>query len=292
MDILIGADPEFFVCDKDGKYISAHGLVSGTKKAPLPVKDGAVQVDGMALEFNINPAKDLAQFTTNISSVLTQLREMVDPSLDFKFDPVAPFGKELIEAQPLEARELGCDPDFNAWNGGQPNPRPDSNFDFRTASGHIHIGWTKDEDINNPDHLEACIMVTKQLDIALGIAEPLWCEPNARKTLYGELGAFRPKHYGVEYRVLSNAWLRSEKLRTLVYSTAKKAVDNLYKGNNYANYVDNVSYLKGRNAYDYASSYLDYIKVCEIFGGTEGDAVFRNWQKSFGTRPPKRIYLS
>ena len=292
MDILIGADPEFFVSDKDGKYISAHGLVSGTKKTPLPVKDGAVQVDGMALEFNINPAKSLAQFTTNISSVLTQLREMVSPSLDFKFDPVAKFGKKLIEAQPLEARELGCDPDFNAWNGGQPNPRPDALSDIRTASGHIHIGWTKDEDINNPDHLEACIMVTKQLDIALGIAEPLWCEPNDRKTLYGALGAFRPKHYGVEYRVLSNAWLRTEKLRTLVYSTAKKAVDDLYRGSNYASYVDDVSYLKGRNAYDYVSSYLNYSKVCEIFGVAEGDAAFRNWQKSFGTRPPKRIYLS
>ena len=291
MDILIGADPEFFVCDKDGKYISAHGLVSGTKKTPLPVKDGAVQVDGMALEFNINPAKNLAQFTTNISSVLTQLREMVDPSFDFKFDPVAPFGKELIEAQPLEARELGCDPDFNAWNGGQPNPRPDSYFDFRTASGHIHIGWTKDEDINNPDHLEACIMVTKQLDIALGIAEPLWCEPNARKTLYGELGAFRPKHYGVEYRVLSNAWLRTEKLRKLVYFTTKRAVDDLYKGTNYARYVGDVSYLKDLNAYNYVFSYLSYNKVYEIFGA-EGDAVFQNWQKSFNTRPPKRIYLS
>lgn len=292
MDILIGADPEFFVYDQNGKYVSAHGLVSGTKKTPLPVKDGAVQVDGMALEFNINPAKDLAEFTTNISSVLSQLRGMVSPSLNFKFDPVAKFGKELIEAQPLEARELGCDPDFNAWEGGAPNPRPDANTDFRTASGHIHIGWTKDEDINNPDHLEACMMVTKQLDCTLGVAEPLWCEPNERKTLYGKLGAFRPKHYGVEYRVLSNAWLRTEKLRQLVYSSAKHAVNNLYRGTDYARYINRVSDIDGRDAYDYASSYLNFQRVRDIFGVEMAETVFKNWNKSFGTRPPKRIYLS
>jgi hypothetical protein len=292
MDILIGADPEFFVCDKGGKYISAHGLVSGTKKTPLPVVNGAVQVDGMALEFNIDPAKDLNQFTNNISSVLSQLRSMVEPSLDFKFDPVAPFGKEVIDVQPLEARELGCDPDFNAWHNGQPNPRPNADFDFRTASGHIHIGWTKDEDINNPDHLEACIMVTKQLDCSLGVSEPLWCEPNNRKELYGKLGAFRPKPYGVEYRVLSNAWLRTERLRELVYTSAKKAVDDLYKGINYANYVDGPNQLTGRNGYDYASSYLSYHTVGAMFGNERADKVFSNWHKSMGTRPPKRIYLS
>lgn len=290
MDILIGADPEFFVVDKDGKYVSAHGLVSGTKKDPLPVDNGAVQVDGMALEFNIKPAASKEQFVSNISSVLTQLRGMVDPSLEFKFDPVATFGKELIESQPLEARELGCDPDFDAWQDGKPNPRPNANFDFRTASGHIHIGWTKDEDINNPDHLEACMMVTKQLDACLGVAEPLWCEPNKRKELYGKLGAFRPKPYGVEYRVLSNAWLRTPKLQQFVYSMTKKAVDDLYKGTNYSHYTSIGTLTHNKSAWDYASVYTMHT-LSSIFG-YEAEIAFNNWNKSFSKKPVSRIYLS
>lgn len=289
MEILIGADPEFFVYDQNGKYVSAYGLVSGTKKSPLPVTNGAVQVDGMALEFNINPAKDVTTFVNNIESVLSQLREMVPPSLSFRFDPVADFGKELIQSQPLEARELGCDPDFNAWENGAPNPRPDADFDFRTASGHIHIGWTKDEDVNNPDHLEACIMVTKQLDTMLGIAEPLWCEPNKRKTLYGNLGAFRPKPYGMEYRVLSNAWLRSPKLRQLVYSAAKTAVDALYGGTSYYKYVDLVT-MDERGRYNFVMAYL-YNTVYGLFGASMTESVFNSWYKSMRVSNTPRKYL-
>jgi hypothetical protein len=244
MDILIGADPELFVRDKTGKYVSAHGLVSGTKKNPLPVEHGAVQVDGMALEFNINPAKNAEEFTGRIQAVLASLNSMIPGHLTFAFDPVADFGKELIDKQPDEAKELGCDPDFNAYMDGAPNPRPDANTDFRTASGHIHIGWTNGEDVTNPDHLEACMMVTKQLDCVLGITEFVWCEPNKRKELYGKLGTFRPKHYGVEYRVLSNAWLRSDKLQKLVYTVAHNAVSDLYNGRKYysdaSNWVDSI----------------------------------------------------
>ena len=56
--ILVGCDPEVFVA-KGGKFISAHGMIPGTKKAPHKVERGAVQVDGMALEFNIDPAASL-----------------------------------------------------------------------------------------------------------------------------------------------------------------------------------------------------------------------------------------
>ena len=57
MQLLLGADPEAFVVLKDGGIpVSAHGLLPGTKDKPFPVEKGAVQVDGMAAEFNIEPA--------------------------------------------------------------------------------------------------------------------------------------------------------------------------------------------------------------------------------------------
>ena len=57
MNILIGADPELFVM-KNGKFHSADDLIPGSKDEPYPVENGAVKVDGMALEFNIRPALD------------------------------------------------------------------------------------------------------------------------------------------------------------------------------------------------------------------------------------------
>ena len=49
----IGADPEVFVADSlTNTFVSAHDLVPGTKLEPFAVNKGAVQVDGMALEFN------------------------------------------------------------------------------------------------------------------------------------------------------------------------------------------------------------------------------------------------
>lgn len=225
MKIMVGADPEIFMF-QDGRPVSAHGAVAGTKHDPLKVKDGAVQVDGMALEFNIDPADSAEKFVGNIESVLATLRNMV-PGFDLIPQPVAEFGEEYIKQQPKEALVLGCDPDFNAWNRGKVNPRPNGNNPFRTAAGHVHIGWTNDVDPHNPQHKNAGIMLVKQLDFYLGLPSLLYDHDSKRRTMYGALGAFRPKPYGVEYRVLSNVWLSSKELMSWVYNNTVLAVNRL-----------------------------------------------------------------
>ena len=59
-NILIGCDPEVFV-KQNGVFRSAHGLIRGDKKNPQKIRSGAVQVDGMALEFNIDPARTIGR---------------------------------------------------------------------------------------------------------------------------------------------------------------------------------------------------------------------------------------
>lgn len=228
MDFKIGADPEFFV-RKDGEFISAHGLIEGTKKNPLKVPGGAVQVDGMALEFNINPATTFKEFDDNIRSVLNALRKMVPRDIEFIFTPVADFKRGYIDAQPEEARRLGCDPDFNAYTG-KANVAPNAEKPFRTASGHIHIGWAEGMDIDDVDHIEACQMMVKQLDVTLGLPSLVWDTNTKRRELYGNAGAYRPKPYGVEYRVLSNVWVNNAELRQFVYEQAEYAFTKLLAG--------------------------------------------------------------
>lgn len=239
MNIMIGCDPELFV-KQAGKFVSGFGMVKGDKKNPHKVENGAVQVDGHALEFNIDPADNEKTFLSNIESVLTQLRAMV-PDYELVADPVAQFTMDYLQSMPDEANELGCDPDFNAWEEGEANPRPDGNVDFRTGGGHVHIGWTKDMDVNDPGHIEACIMLTKELDYYLGVPSLFWDGNDKRREMYGAPGAFRVKSYGVEYRSLSNAWLRTPELQAFVYRMTRLAVKNLLDGKSMVNTYGDVA---------------------------------------------------
>jgi len=228
-EFLIGADPEFFI-ERNGTPVSAFGMVPGDKKNPLPVDKGAVQVDGMALEFNISPASTFEEFDNNLDTVLAALLEMV-PGYKMYEHPVAHFGKDYIDAQPEAAKILGCEPDFNAYTK-EPNPTPNVDTPFRTASGHIHIGWTKDVDPYDPGHFEACCTLTKMLDLTLGVPSLIWDRDTERRKLYGKAGCFRPKSYGMEYRVLSNTWLTKKHLRALVYHETLAAVEELFNNEN------------------------------------------------------------
>lgn len=235
IEILVGADPEIFMFDKAGKPVSAHGAVPGDKKNPHKVQDGAVQVDGMALEFNINPAATAEEFSHHLQSVMSTLAAMV-PDYELRPVPVAEFGAAYLAKQPMEALELGCEPDYCAWTDGAVNPRPNGKADFRTGAGHVHIGWDKDIDIDDPVHREACVMASKQLDWSLGLGSMLYDNNAAakkRRQLYGAAGCFRPKSYGVEYRTLSNSWLASKELMEWVFSTTKKSIEDLMEGKAY-----------------------------------------------------------
>lgn len=229
-EFTLGADPEVFVVPKGSdKPVSAYGLIPGNKKEPKKVAYGAVQVDGMALEFNIDPAKGEAGFLRNLDAVMDQLVKMV-PGYVLYDKPVAHFGGDYIKAQPKEASQLGCDPDFNAYTGKR-NNTPNVDTPFRTAAGHVHIGWTDGVDPFDPGHFEACRVLAKTLDAYLGLPSLLWDDDVQRRELYGRAGAFRPKPYGMEYRTLSNRWLRGDKpqLRKLVYNNTINAIKQAFK---------------------------------------------------------------
>lgn len=242
MEVLVGADPELFV--KDGsKFVSAHGLIPGSKAEPHPVDRGAVQVDGMALEFNIDPAATKDEFRININTVKDTLIKMVGHEVVAA--PTADFGYEYIRGQPFEARELGCEPDFNAYTGEE-NPRPNVDAPFRTGAGHIHIGWTNGQPMTSA-HLLTCQKVVKELDVVLGVPSLLIDYDAQRRELYGQAGAYRPKHYGVEYRVLSNFWVDNDKYIDWVYDGVKIAIENLMKNTLLQNIVSAQAIINGND---------------------------------------------
>lgn len=229
MTFTIGADPEIFVT-KRGKPASAFGIIEGTKSSPVKVPGGAHQVDGMALEFNIDPVnyQNFEAFNRNIVSVMKSLKAAV-PGHNFKIAATQEFGKEFMDLQPPEAKELGCDPDFNAYTLKE-NPRPDGERTFRTAAGHIHLGWGEGIPTENEEHREICASIVKWLDATVGLFMTYIDRDPLRRELYGKAGAFRPKPYGVEYRTPSNAWISSRDRRFMVFALIQKAISLLKNG--------------------------------------------------------------
>lgn len=227
MDILVGCDPECFV-KKNGVFVSAHGLIQGDKKNPFPVAKGAVQVDGMALEFNILPAASADEFCINVEDVFAALKAMV-PEYEVVATPVADFSKEHMAEQPAEALELGCDPDYNGWLL-LANDKPNGDRLFRTASGHVHIGWTDSQDPHSPEHFAKAAATARQMDFFLGLPSLFWDDDLRRREMYGKAGCFRPKSYGAEYRTLSNAWLNSKAVMALVFNNVQDGMKRLMSG--------------------------------------------------------------
>jgi hypothetical protein len=230
VQFLIGADPEVFV-RKNGKPLSAYGMIEGTKDSPKKTSNGAVQVDGMALEFNIDPTpyRDFNAFNFNIVKTVRDLKELAG-GVTLVPEPVQEFGKEFMDAQPDAAKELGCDPDFNAYTGEE-NPRPDGDRPFRTGAGHVHVGWGEGIPVDNPEHFEICQGFVKMLDATVGLYMAYIDRDPRRRELYGKAGAFRVKPYGVEYRTPSNVWIKNKARRQMMHYMINRAIDEHIKGN-------------------------------------------------------------
>ncbi len=220
MSLKIGCDPEVFLRDKsNGDFVSAHDIFPGTKKDPFKVERGAVQVDGMAFEFNIDPAETETEFVQNIDVVLSQMNEMIRnkaPHLEMAFEPFASFDPIYFMLQPLEPKILGCDPDFDEYGNEKTPPDGMQDRPFRTAAGHVHIGWTNGQDPFAFDHFENCKLLAREFKHVDGF-RPKTTNENRRTEYYGSPGSFRPKHYGVELRSPSNKWVETREGRIQMF---------------------------------------------------------------------------
>jgi len=236
-DIKIGCDPEFFVYDTEAKAnISCHTFMKGDKKNPYPLKNGAVQVDGTAIEFNIEATSDPTDFAANVQKTLDEIRGMVPNKYQFQFKPHVIYDEKYFSTLPSQCIELGCDPDFDALTGKMnPPPKPTGKYKtMRTGAGHLHIGWTSGKDINDPSHAFDAMHVADNLHRLLVDTElsTLWDNDKLRKNLYGANAAYRPKSYGCELRSPSNAWLNYPKLWPWLAETAQAATMYMYETGN------------------------------------------------------------
>lgn len=279
---LLGADPEVFL-NKRGRPVSASETgLPGDKKSPHKTSNGAVQVDGTAAEFNIDPVESnrFERFNLNIVETLRDLKALV-PGCNFSKVPVQEYTAEYLASLPDSAKELGCDPDYCAYTG-EKNPIPDGTRLFRTGAGHVHIGWGADIPADNEEHIQICCDFVKMLDVCVGPFMTFIDREPRRRELYGKAGAFRPKSYGVEYRTPSNAWIWNRDRRLVMHYLINQAIANQAAGRRPENVVamtqEQVREMIDTGDVQKAESALSYL--IGRFNGTVNTAL-KNIKKDF-----------
>lgn len=225
--ITVGADPEMFLARPTGELVSAIDRIGGNKIAPRSLgRDGfKVQEDNVAVEFNIPPAHDLREWVANLQYAMNEIKAEVK-SMDVAPIILASALFPALELEDPRAQSFGCDPDFNAWNGGQVNPKPIArNPRLRSCGGHIHVGYPPSAGIDR-------FRIIQLMDLYLGVPSVLMDgteDAQDRRQLYGKAGAMRPQAYGVEYRVLSNFWLKNDKYMEWAYTQTLRAAQEAMK---------------------------------------------------------------
>lgn len=231
-----GTDPEFFLKAGD-KYVSAIPHIKGSKHEPAALPNGGtIQRDNVAVEFATAPTAGGKDFVESVRKCLKDTLAQIPEGCEIVVEPSATFDDDQLDHP--EAQEFGCEPDYNAWTLEE-NEKPWCGVSgFRSCGAHIHVGGlTKAgkprKGLEFLSEFQGRIRMVKAMDLLHGVISTVLDNSEAsveRRKLYGKAGAHRPTPYGVEYRVLSNYWMKSPELVMLMDSLTGEAVKLVTSG--------------------------------------------------------------
>jgi len=213
--VSVGTDLEMFLYDNESeRIVPCVGILDGTKEKPFKPagysKGYAIQEDNVMVEFNIPPQQDTNGFIvavrTGRAMVLDELSKRYGSQYSLDTRTVAKkFNKAQLDSK--QAQLIGCEPDFDAYEGGKVRINPPAPGMYRSCGGHIHLGG----DFKCPDWVAALFA-----ELFIGVRGRIQSTQTKRKDWYGKPGVFRPKPYGIEYRTPDNSWAKD-------YSTIETA---------------------------------------------------------------------
>ena len=226
-DFTIGCDPEIFIKEDSGQLKSAIPFIKGTKHKPIMLHNGAgLQHDNVAVEFASPVANDLPSFLRSINISLNLIKKELPFGHKLAHDIAAiEFPEEEVKGK--KAKKFGCSPDYNAWMqkmNEMPTPPTPT---FRSCGGHIHVGYVEGSGNDFLLNIHDKIRLVKVMDCLHGLLS-VHLDDNQgskeRRKLYGGAGCFRSTEYGVEYRTLSNFWIKNNSLISLMYYLTRDAI--------------------------------------------------------------------
>lgn len=219
--IYMGADPEFFFMEK-GEVLGAEKVLD---KSGIKLGDGKVIIDGVQAELNPEPSYCREILANRIGRLIHSSVGLCKKGVTLSFDPLVPISLNSLNSLSDKAKHFGCTPSYNVYKDMPVGITDSSQYPFRPAGGHIHLGWT---DKSNKAVLNDVNTLVPLLDIIVGNTCVLLDrhEGNVeRRKNYGRAGEFRTPKHGLEYRTLSNFWLTSYPLMSFVFGLARMTVE-------------------------------------------------------------------
>lgn len=234
---MFGCDPEIFFVRRGSKTGKLYTV--GAEKIIPPeglVVEGypkQIVLDGVQAELNPSAQWCRANLGNSIQSSFLKLRKKLaeKPGLEVSFSSVVKVTRKELETLSPEARLFGCAPSLNWYDqkfGARPRKLANPNkYLKRSAGGHLHFGLNGTGSKPSPLFMER-ERIVPMLDIILGnTCVIIDRDPFARERRknYGRAGEYRLPTHGLEYRTLSNFWLRSYQLFGLVTGLGRLAID-------------------------------------------------------------------
>lgn len=227
MNFSLGGDPEFML-SYHGELKSAIGILP--EKNNHLVKNGnRIYHDNVLAEIGIKPSYSKEEFLQNIKNGLLFLSEKINPC-KFLIRSSADYPAQILNNP--QAKIANCNPIINAYSlSAQEMPKNIVDFydgynqfktPFRCAGGHLHIG---NEILLNEMHALSFI---RMMDLFVAIPAMYLDHDSTsleRKNIYGQAGSFRFCNFGVEYTTLSNFWISSPDLASIIYDLTEFVVD-------------------------------------------------------------------
>lgn len=220
---MMGADPELFIRQK-----STGHIVDSSTVVPLEGKltgmGGKVTRDGVQVEFHPSPGQCMTTFSMSMKGCFKTILDLCGTDFQPDFTQTVELSEEEMEALPPSSKQLGCQPSLNIYGDRPLNVTP--NCARRSAGGHIHIGWTEAYGGQRGPLYQRRQDIVPLLDVLLGVPCVLIDrdeKAHLRREIYGRAGEFRLPSHGLEYRTLSNFWLRSFPLTNFVMQQARFA---------------------------------------------------------------------
>lgn len=224
-NILIGTDPECFIVNtKTNKVKSSVKLIPGTKEFPHYIDelgDGfALQTDNILAEFNVPPTNNVESWVSNINKMKEYIRSFVK-KVDENYDILCAASQNVpkSELRSKQAKEFGCDPDYNIYTGDvNPKPAIAATTNLRSAGFHVHVGYDN-------CNVDRSLRLLTYLDAYLGLPSIIIDKDTQRRSLYGKAGCFRLTDYGCEYRTLSSYFMKDDQHLKWVFKQTCKAIN-------------------------------------------------------------------
>lgn len=301
------------------KVLTADGLKIAAADSrdnyhPADISDNKFVIDGVQAELHPRPGMCRALLGNDIAQCFRNLDKMMKKKgVSADFSQNVEVSQEEMDTLSDKNKVFGCAPSLNAYDGGESKITVDPKvFRGRSAGGHIHIGNAHQIYINNPTYREqyrAAYELSKNpanpwalawrlekalkssdimvpiLDIVVGNTcvlidrDPSNIE---RRKVYGKAGEHRIKEYGIEYRTLSNFWLRSYQLMSFVTGLCRftaHLVEQSTENNDYVKALfdtvkrDDIIRAINNNDFDLAlKNFKAIVPIIEVAAGTNSQS--------------------